>query len=88
MKIDDIFPDFLKLTADAVGIGYAKTKLEMITLVWVNQAFCDSFEMSEEEALGKSPVAIIDSDYVDDLWEMIQEKISGGQKRFSIDTSC
>ncbi|MEP2260004.1 MAG: bifunctional diguanylate cyclase/phosphodiesterase [Paracoccaceae bacterium] len=88
MKIDDIFPDFLKLTADAVGKGYAKTKLEMITLVWVNQAFCDSFEMSEEEALGKSPVAIIDSDYVDDLWEMIQEKISGGQKRFSIDTSC
>ena len=88
MTLDDIFPNFLRLTADAVGVGYTESAQEMITLVWVNQAFCDIFEMAAQDVKGKSPDLIIDPDYVDDLSEMIQEKLELGQTRFSIDTSC
>ena len=88
MKLDDIFSDFLNLTADAVGVGYAEKAEEMSSLVWVNQAFCDVFGVAKEDVLGQPPTMVIDPDYADDLWGMIKEKMGEGKTRFSLDTSC
>lgn len=88
MKLDDIFPNFLNLTADAVGVGYAEDATEMSSIAWVNDAFCEVFGVTQDDILGQSPTKIIDPDYFDDLWQMMQEKLSEGCARFSIDTSC
>ncbi len=88
MNLEDIFPDFLNLTADAVGIGYAANANDISQLVWVNQAFCDTFDMEETDVIGQAPDAIIAPDYFEDLWEMIKEKLAEGKLRWSLDTNC
>lgn len=88
MKLEDIFPNFLNLTADAVGIGYAANPTDIAKLIWVNQAFCDTFEVAEQDVLGQSPSVIIAPDYFEDLWEMIKERLTENQARWALDTSC
>lgn len=88
MKFEDIFSDFLTLTADAVAIGFSENPLEKSKLVWVNKAFCDTFAVCDKDVLGVQPTVFIDPDYIDDLWQMMREHLSQGETRFSIDTSC
>lgn len=88
MNLDDIFPNFLNMTADAVGIGYAANASDISRFVWVNQAFCDTFQMEEQDALGQAPNIIISPDYFEDLWEMIKEKMAEKRPHWSLDTMC
>ncbi len=88
MQLDDVILNIAQLMTDPVSVAYRPGADAKPIVKWVNPAFCDTFGVSEDEALKMSTMDLLHWDYAEDFHARIVELSSEGKSNFSQDTLC
>ena len=88
MPLEGILRDFLKLTQDAVGVGYRGPGDETARWVYVNPSFEKLFGGSSEDICGRRVDEIHDTSSWDAFLDEVRPRFESGETEFSAETRC
>ncbi len=88
MKFEDIVEDIAILSGDGICIAYRGDDGGVPEILWVNQAFCEMFHLTEATAIGLHPQEIHDLGYRKDFQASVDDAVTSGRNALTMDTLC
>ena len=88
MQLDDVIQNLSSLAPDPVCVAYRDTMEGTPRVRWVNKAFCETFGMTAESAIGMPSYDLFHWEYLADFKEVIAALHEKGELKVKHDTLC
>lgn len=89
MELDEIIASFALLSGDAIGIGYRGPDDKSARLVWVNDAFLDTFRWPDDHSWKGQAVEVLNEpDCLEEFVDLVKPRFLAGERTFSAETMC